>query len=91
MRAHLTGGGGPVVLSDDKPIKVRSILIDREDDDDVELLIVDSTGNVTPAGGFKWSFIGLDEPCYPTVTATLTAPSTVTAVIYYDEGRIVYD
>jgi len=91
MRAYLTGGAGPVVLSQDKPIKIRSILIDRENNDTVELKIVDSSGDVTPVGGFQWSFIGLNEPCYPTVTATLTAPDTVTAVIYYDEGRIVYD
>ena len=91
MRLHLTGGSGPQVISQDKPIKIRSILIDRDNDDDVALNIVDSGGDVTPVGGFQWSFIGLDEPCYPTVTATLTAPDTVTAVIYYDEGRIVYD
>ena len=91
MRIHLTGGEGPVTLSQDKPIKIRSILIDRENDDVVALTIVDSIGDVTPVGGFRWSLIGLNEPCYPTVIATLAAPDTVTAVIYYDESRIVYE
>ena len=91
MRLHITGGDGPTVISQSLPIRIRSVLIDREDEDAVNLKIVDSTGDVTPVGGFQWSFMGWNEQCLPTVTATLTAPTSVTATIYYDVGRIVYD
>ena len=91
MRLHLTGGDGPKVISENLPIKIRSVLIDRQNDDIVELKIIDSTGDVTPTGGFQWSFTGWNEECYPTVTAELIAPSSVTATIYYQVGRVVYD
>ena len=90
MRIHLTGGQGPITISQDKPIKIKSVFIDKEDTDTVALIIVDSLGDVTPVGGFRWSFVGLDEECLPAVTADLQASDTVTATIYYEEGRVTY-
>ena len=90
-RIHLTGGQGPVVISQSLPIRIYSCLIDREDEDSVSLKIIDSSGDVTPVGGFQWSFTGWGADCLPTVTAELVAPSSVTATIYYQVGRVVYD
>lgn len=96
MRLHIAGGEIKVI-SDTVPVKIRSVLIDTDGVNDATLNIMDSLGDVTPAGGFKVpgdaefaGFMQLGEECYPTVQAQLTGTGA-TATIYYDAGKVVYE